>query len=392
MIVWLASYPRSGNTFFRVIMNSVFGIKTYSIYNDTSDIGADERTSEIVGHEFLPKNFDLAKARASKEIYYIKTHELIENIDLDSSDKVIYLVRDGRESSLSFTKYLKNFHNGDGTLADVLYGNIPFGTWGEHVRQWAGVDKLVIHFETLTKDPSSMISSISKYLDIQTVNDKIPTFDELNKINPKFFNSGKTDSWKTHYTKDEHLFFWASNINEMLLMGYKNDMPEEIEGSIIRVDAAQLEKHIQSLRDTFRIKADSVRISLTKQLENKQQEIVRLNAENKKKREEIERLNAENQQRQKEVERLNVENQQRQKEVERLNVENRKRQEEIERLNAENQQRQEEAERLNVENRKRQEKINDIYASKKYKLAVALASPYIKAKQILKSVNSFSKK
>ncbi len=51
MIVWLASYPRSGNTFFRVILNSIFDIKTYSIYDDKGDIGADEKTSETVGHE-----------------------------------------------------------------------------------------------------------------------------------------------------------------------------------------------------------------------------------------------------------------------------------------------------------------------------------------------------
>ena len=80
MIVWLASYPRSGNTFFRVVLNSVFNIKTYSIYNDTSDIGADEKTSEIVGHQFLPEDFNLNDARASDTIYYIKTHELLENM------------------------------------------------------------------------------------------------------------------------------------------------------------------------------------------------------------------------------------------------------------------------------------------------------------------------
>ena len=34
MIVWLASYPRSGNTFLRMVLHFVYGQKTYSLYND----------------------------------------------------------------------------------------------------------------------------------------------------------------------------------------------------------------------------------------------------------------------------------------------------------------------------------------------------------------------
>jgi hypothetical protein len=34
LIVWLASYPRSGNTYFRVVLNRVFGIGAYTLYPD----------------------------------------------------------------------------------------------------------------------------------------------------------------------------------------------------------------------------------------------------------------------------------------------------------------------------------------------------------------------
>ncbi len=74
MIVWLASYPRSGNTFFRIILNSIFGIKTYSVYDDIIDISADKKTSEVVGHKFLPEGFDISRARPEKKIYYIKKY------------------------------------------------------------------------------------------------------------------------------------------------------------------------------------------------------------------------------------------------------------------------------------------------------------------------------
>ena len=32
MIVWLASYPRSGNTYFRILLNHLYGIKTPMAY------------------------------------------------------------------------------------------------------------------------------------------------------------------------------------------------------------------------------------------------------------------------------------------------------------------------------------------------------------------------
>lgn len=62
MIVWLASYPRSGNTFLRVLFRHVFGIETYSVYNDLLDIGSDGDISAVTGHRPLPErcDFDLS--------------------------------------------------------------------------------------------------------------------------------------------------------------------------------------------------------------------------------------------------------------------------------------------------------------------------------------------
>lgn len=249
MIVWLASYPRSGNTFFRVILNSVFDIKTYSIYDDTGDIGADEATSEIVGHEFLPKDFNLDAARDSNEVYYIKTHELLDNMHLDSSDKVIYLVRDGRESTLSFTKHLQNFYKKENDdLSDVIYGNTPFSSWGEHVKQWSATDKLLIKFENLTDNTSLILKDISNYLNIQPLNNKIPTFQELQKINPKFFRSGKKDTWKHHFSESQHLAFWLRNVNEMTDMGYTDHMPIEVSENSFLKYSTLFNKEIETLK------------------------------------------------------------------------------------------------------------------------------------------------
>jgi len=296
MIVWLSSYPRSGNTFFRVILNSVFDIKTYSIYNDTGDIGADEATSEVVGHAFLPKDFNLDEARASTETYYIKTHELLEDMQMKDTDKVIYLVRDGRESSLSFTKHLQNFYGKENDdLSDVIYGNTPYGSWGQHVEQWENVPKLLIKFEELTDNPSAILHDISEYLNIKPKNHTIPTFEELQKVNPKFFRSGKKDSWKKAFSKDEHLSFWLNNQQGMLLMGYKNDMPEEINDTLFTLYASLFKKQTISLRNTFRTQQSQLRHTMQKQLQEKDRQLKGKTQELQQKNQQIEVKEKENQ-------------------------------------------------------------------------------------------------
>ena len=230
MIVWLASYPRSGNTFFRVILNSIFDIKTYSIYDDRGDIGADEKTSDIVGHEFLPEDFNIQKARESKETFYIKTHELLDK-RVHENDKTIYLIRDGRESSLSYTKHRNLYSEVTVRLKDIIYGNTFVSSWGEHVASWNPKNRdntLLIKFEELIKNPSLFIEQISHFLEKPPVNGEIPTFEELKQINPKFFRSGKTNSWEDIYTEEEHIAFWMVHYHQMIEYGYTYKVPKTL--------------------------------------------------------------------------------------------------------------------------------------------------------------------
>ena len=231
MIVWLASYPRSGNTFFRVILNSVFGLKTYSIYDDKVDIGADKKTSDIVGHQLLPEDFSLEKARQDDKIYFIKTHEKLDE-RINDTDKIIYLVRDGRECILSYLKFHNNYNSDKKTLLDIVYGNILFGSWSEHIKSWSPDSRnncLLIYFESLVSSPDSQVSKIAEFLKIEANQQSIPTFSELQNINSKFFRSGKKDSWKVVLSKEEQLSFWLKSYTQMKKYAYVDEMPDVFE-------------------------------------------------------------------------------------------------------------------------------------------------------------------
>jgi len=246
MIIWLASYPRSGNTFFRVLLNSVFGIKTYSIYDDRSDIGADKKLSDVVGHEFLPAGFNLEQARASEQTYFIKTHDGPEN---SRDDKVIYLLRDGRESTLSYRRYLMDYHGQSNSLRDMLRGQALFGAWGQHVSAWnpgGRENTLLVRFEELIADPQASADAIGEFTGLKPVAREIPTFRELQEKGPQFFRSGKTDSWKNEYSQSDHYAFWLKNHEQMMKYGYSVDMPELFEttaglGTLLQVISTEYE-------------------------------------------------------------------------------------------------------------------------------------------------------
>src|SRR6266480_3811351 len=142
MIVWLASYPRSGNTFFRILLHHICEYQTYSIYDDPvlRELGAEE----TVGQPDKP--VDLDALRSSSEVHFVKTHEL-----RNDEQRAIYIVRDGRDAVVSHARFLADFQAKRNPVNAVLSRLMPKyyfrkllvdlitrprGGWTDHVRSW----------------------------------------------------------------------------------------------------------------------------------------------------------------------------------------------------------------------------------------------------------------
>jgi ubiquinone/menaquinone biosynthesis C-methylase UbiE len=224
MIIWLASYPRSGNTLLRVILNHIFGLKTWSLYNDTLDLGADQATAEIVGHQFLDQQFNSTAAAADDRQWLIKTHDYPEH-----DQKAIYIVRDGRETLTSYLFYFKNILKQEKRLSDLIAGSTPFGSWSDHLLAWHPLVRehtLLLRFEDIIDDVDACIVDIAEFLKIDPISRQLPTFAELQAINPKFFRNGKRDSWKTVFNKADHALFWELHGSAMIEYGYAASAPD----------------------------------------------------------------------------------------------------------------------------------------------------------------------
>jgi len=231
MIVWLASYPRSGNTFFRVLMKHLYGIKTYSIYNDSlfSEIGA----SEMIGHEDLPASIE--ELSRSSRLYLIKTHGL----PTDDSP-VIYLVRDGRDSIVSYARYMMSFGEKKEhwnsfmrafyfkrELKKLVRSDEGYGRWSDHVMAWTALGKIkqisILKFEELIVSPAESVQACLNELSLglKPIQSGSPSFIELHEKWPDFFRKGKTGTWKSEMPSDIHEMFWKYHHVGMKHSGYQ---------------------------------------------------------------------------------------------------------------------------------------------------------------------------
>ncbi|MEU4238432.1 hypothetical protein [Actinoplanes sp. NPDC026619] len=70
MLVWVASYPRSGNTFLRIVRHRIYAARTSVIYD--VDGVAERLGRDLVGACERPA--PLAAMRADGQVHLVRTH------------------------------------------------------------------------------------------------------------------------------------------------------------------------------------------------------------------------------------------------------------------------------------------------------------------------------
>ena len=163
-VVWLASYPRSGNTFLRTILWHCFGLRSASVY--PKDLGGNRALEQYVGHiEHGPQIRDQLRQNG---IALIKTHELPQD-----SNPAIYVIRDGRAACVSLWRFGEKAI----PLESVIEGRHRFGAWADHVRAWNPRHRpstLLLRYEDLRDELPGCLDGISRFLDRPAVGERLP--------------------------------------------------------------------------------------------------------------------------------------------------------------------------------------------------------------------------
>ena len=208
-ITWLASYPRSGNTYLRTILFNCFGIKTASIY--PNDLGGNKTLENFVGHIEHNQNKTITFQKGSIPI--IKTHKLNQD-----ENRSIYIIRDGRAASVS----LWNFYGKKISIKDIILGNHRFGTWKDHLISWNPLKRpntLLIKYEDILCNFEYVLNSIETFLEIKVLSKKLPSRDTVALFDGRWVRS-KTD-WKEKISSEELNLFNKINYPFLKEFGYE---------------------------------------------------------------------------------------------------------------------------------------------------------------------------
>jgi hypothetical protein len=82
---------------------------------------------------------------------------------------------------------------------------------------------MLIKYEDLVADWQAVTRSLGEFIGRRPVSLEVPSFAELKQIDPKFYRSGRIDSWKSAFS-DEHLeLFWCLHGEQMQRHGYECD-------------------------------------------------------------------------------------------------------------------------------------------------------------------------
>jgi hypothetical protein len=194
MIVWLASYPRSGNTLLRTVLHQTLGCGSYSDEIDEEvrrSVAMSEEAAAVYGRRELPQPWKefYPWATADRETHFVKTHRPPRD-----TQPALYVVRDGRSTLVSYERFHKRFHGGRArSLLELVLGVDYYGDWSGHYARWTERPEgktLVLRYEELVDVSPALLEKIAVFVGLSNPRPWKNPFAQMNARNPAFFESG----------------------------------------------------------------------------------------------------------------------------------------------------------------------------------------------------------
>jgi hypothetical protein len=275
-IVWLASYPKSGNTWLRVFLYHLVRLMN-GIPREEDEMNKLDRASgyeaKLFGlfQQYLQKPLKgatrlevmavrplvhLTVADRFPTIAMMKTHNLLgelggkATINFAASAGAVYIVRDPRDVAVSLSKHLGSTideainvmatsafatENNDETAFEI------WGSWSEHVKSWTVEPSnaiLVVRYEDMLAQPTDTFGKIVAHLKQEPSAEQIAeaielsSFDKLRRaedegsfreVSPRserFFNTGKSGGWRDKLTAEQAARLESDHRQQMMNFGY----------------------------------------------------------------------------------------------------------------------------------------------------------------------------
>lgn len=282
-IVWLASYPKSGNTWFRIFLANLFADKDVP-----QDINKLEISTPVAASRGLFANvagwsssaLNLSELRLlqpsvyrqlsaqQKESCYLKTHEAYtKNASNqfihapEASQAVLYFVRNPLDVCLSWANHcgistdrsIQQMAHSQWLAGKKAIGNSQYAqqtlSWSQHVLTWtqqADMPCLVMRYEDMLAKPEKTFSQAVSFLGLEYSMQQIEKalrfsrFDQLKQQEQQsgfaekpdkskaFFRQGKANAWQNELTEVQVQRLLESHGAVMQTFGYMAEASLEV--------------------------------------------------------------------------------------------------------------------------------------------------------------------
>lgn len=285
-IYWLASYPKSGNTWMRILLtnylrnadrpaniNNLDGgpiASARQIFDDNVGIEASDLTQDEI-ERYRPYVYEMMSEQAGIDgtaPLFLKVHDAYtytpEGIPLVSKAAtagVLYLVRNPLDVAVSFT------HHNAGTLERTvrIMGEADFGfvdnpyvlhnqlrqrllTWSGHVTSWVeepDLRVLVVRYEDMKADTVGMFTQVIQFCGLDDDPERIAKAVEFSKFEKvqsqeqdrgfgekmpgaeSFFRKGEVGSWRETLSEEQREQLMADHGEMMSRLGYAGNILDD---------------------------------------------------------------------------------------------------------------------------------------------------------------------
>lgn len=270
-LIWLASYPKSGNTWLRVFLHNLlrnpdqpFDINKLTNLSIVDSVGAlyqrvDPRSPLDMTFEEMaklrPKVHHMVTGSFPDDIF-VKTHNAlgldhgVPMITPEVTAGMVYIVRNPMDVAISYAHHL------NATIDDTIavMGAAGFrtpkaadwisekmGSWSEHVASWTAkpLPRLhVMRYEDMQEMPLEAFGGFARWLGLNPPRERLEkalrhsSFEELKKQEerhgfreksrsaPNFFRAGRTGEWREAMTEEQVRRLVEAHRQQMARFGY----------------------------------------------------------------------------------------------------------------------------------------------------------------------------
>lgn len=274
-ILWMASYPKSGNTWLRAFIANylknpaepmsiddlpqfILGDGIAAPFEQVAGGPVDAMTAEEI-QALRPKVHEMF-AQSSPDTVFVKTHNAISVLDNiptitpDATAGAIYVVRNPLDVAVSYAHHYGISYDRAIAAMDSeettapLHGNQVYqylGSWSTHVRSWTQAEGLKLHtirYEDMTIQPEKTWRALIKFLGLPLETPRLKKAIKFSSFkvlanqekedgfveavpidNRVFFRKGKTGAWRKELTAEQVEGMIERHSEVMAEHGYLND-------------------------------------------------------------------------------------------------------------------------------------------------------------------------